>query len=122
MRPRITAAVGIAVVSVLLAAPACARSAPTQQVNVTFTDRGCRLQFHSVSPRTLTIVFHLVNKTRSLVTIVINATSKLNATRAGPDLTIAFPGPGGYPYHCTSGTDGHVITLTKGVFTIRKHL
>jgi type 1 fimbria pilin len=121
MRPRITAAVGIAVVSAVIAAPAFARHVPTPQITVTFTDRGCRLQIRSVSARNTTIVFHLVNETSGSAGIVIySPNTKLVSTQSGPDLTVTFKGPGRYPYRCTRGIGGRSTTITRGTFTIRK--
>jgi len=118
MQPRITAAVGIAVVSAVIAAPAFARSALTQQVNVTFTDHGCRLQVNSVSHRNTTIVFHLINDSSGPAGIVISSTtSKLTGSQVGAYLTITFQRPGRYPYRCTRGSE----TTARGVFTIRKN-
>jgi hypothetical protein len=92
-----------------------------QRITVTFTDRGCRLQLNSVSPRMTTIVFHLVNKSSATAEIVIySPTTKLTSSRIGPDLKITFRGPGRYPYRCTRDRDGRSTTLTRGVFTIRR--
>jgi type 1 fimbria pilin len=121
MRPRITAAVGIAVLSAIITASAVARSTLTHQINVTFTDHGCTLQLNSVSHRNTTIVFHVVNESSVPAGIVIySLKSKFAASHVGAsDLRITFHGPGRYPYKCVRGSYGHSKTLARGVFTIR---
>lgn len=123
MHPRITAAVGVAVASAVLAAPAFTRPMLTHQINVTVTDRGCRLQLNSVSHRNTTIVFHVVNESDLAAGIVIyGLESKFAAPKVGAsDLRIRFHGPGHYRYRCVRGNYLHPSTVGKGVFTIRRN-
>ena len=122
MRPRITVAVGLAVASAVLAAPALARPALTHQVNVTVTNGGCRLQLTSVSHRNTRIVFHVINDSNLAAGIVIyGLKSKFAAPKVGAsDLIITFRGPGHYRYRCVRGSYLHPKTLASGVFTIRR--
>jgi hypothetical protein len=123
MRPRITAAAGIAVLSAVFTTAAVASSTLTHQINVTFSDHGCRLQLNSVSHRNTTIVFHIVNESSVPAGIVIySLKSSFAASHVGAsDLKITFHGPGRYPYRCVRGSYGHSTTLARGVFTIRKN-
>ena len=123
MRPRISAAVGVAVASaVVLAAPAAARTLLTHQVNVTVTNAGCRLQLGSVSRRNTTILFHVINNGGLSAGIVVSGVkSKFASPHVGAsDLIMRFPGPGHYRYRCVRGRYGHPSTVAAGVFTIRK--
>jgi hypothetical protein len=122
MRPRITAAVGAAVASAVLAGPAVAGPALTHQVSVTVTNSGCRLQLRSVSHRNTRIVFHVINDSDLPAGIVIyGLKSKFAAPKVGAsDLIILFHGPGHYRYRCVRGDYLHPKTLASGVFTIRR--
>jgi hypothetical protein len=122
MRPRSTAAVGVAVASAVLAGPASARPALTHQINVTVTNGSCRLQLKSVSHRNTRIVFHVINDSNAPAGIVIyGLKSKFAAPKVGAsDLIIAFRGPGHYHYRCVRGSYLHPRTVASGVFTIRK--
>jgi hypothetical protein len=119
MHPRITAAVGVAVVSAVFAVPA---EALTHQINVTVTNSGCRLQLNSVSHRNTTIVFHVIDYSNLAAGIVIyGLKSKFAAPKVGAsDLIIKFRGPGHYRYRCVRGNYLHPSTVGKGVFTIRR--
>ena len=122
MRPRITAAVGVAVATAVLAGSAPARPALTHQVTVTVTNGGCRLQLKSVSHRNTRIVFHVINDSKLPAGIVIyGLKSKFAAPHVGAsDLIITFRGPGHYPYRCVRGNYLHPKTIARGTFTIRR--